>query len=85
MKVFFLYALVTALLRGQESHVFESKHAAQDIRPETDPNSQFWRAAPAIIFNGDPFGKPISGHRTEVRSRWTNQNCISCSFLSTSS
>ncbi|MGI8961292.1 MAG: carbohydrate-binding family 9-like protein [Bryobacteraceae bacterium] len=52
----------------------KSKHAAQDIAPETDPTSQFWRAAPAIVFNGDPFGKPVPGHRTEVRSRWTKAN-----------
>lgn len=74
VKMFSLCVFATLLLYGQESRVFESKHAAQDIAPETDPNSQFWRGAPQIIFNGDPFGKPIPGHRTEVRSRWTNQN-----------
>jgi hypothetical protein len=74
VKVFLLSVFATGLLRAQESRVFETKHAAQNIAPETDPNSQFWRAAPAIIFRDDPFGKPIPGHRTEVRSRWTNQN-----------
>jgi hypothetical protein len=74
VNVFLLSVFATGLLGAQESRVFETKHAAQDIAPETDPNSQFWRAAPAIIFRDDPFGKPIPGHRTEVRSRWTNQN-----------
>lgn len=74
VKVCLLCVFAAVFLQGQESRVFETKHAAQDIAPETDPNSEFWRAAPHIIFNGDPFGKSIPGHRTEVRSRWTNQN-----------
>ncbi|MFL6352420.1 MAG: carbohydrate-binding family 9-like protein [Bryobacteraceae bacterium] len=74
VRVSLFVACAAVLVSGQASRVFESRHAAEDIPPQTDPNSPFWRAAPAIIFNGDPFGKPVSGHRTEVRSRWTNQN-----------
>jgi hypothetical protein len=70
-----LVCLLPALiLCGQESRVFETKHATQDIAPNPDPDSQFWRGAPAIIADRDPFGKVVPGHRTEVRSRWTNQN-----------
>jgi hypothetical protein len=74
VKIALLVASATVSVCGQASRVFEIRHAAQDVAPETDPNSQFWRVAPAIIFRHDPFGKPIPGHRTEVRSRWTNQN-----------
>jgi Carbohydrate family 9 binding domain-like len=74
VRVFSLCVLAAVLVSGQESRVFEPKHAAQDIAAETDPNSEFWRAAPVIIFGHDPFGKSVPGQRTEVRSRWTNQN-----------
>ena len=73
--MFFLGTFSAALLLwGQGSQVFESKHASADIAPETDPQSFFWRAAPAVIADRDSFGKLVPGHRTEVRSRWTNQN-----------
>jgi len=54
--------------------VLESKFAAQDIAPNTEPNSEFWRAAPATIADRDPFGKIVPHHRTEIRSRWTHDN-----------
>lgn len=66
--------MLATWLRGGNVRVLESKHALRDVAPETDPNSGFWRAAPAIIADRDSFGKPVSGHRTEVRSRWTDQN-----------
>src|SRR5229473_8587304 len=74
VKVFLLCGFAATLLCGQESRVFETKHATQDIAPETDPNSQFWRGAPAIIADHGPFGNVVGGHRTEERSRWTNEN-----------
>jgi Carbohydrate family 9 binding domain-like len=61
-------------MRGQEARVLESIHATQDVAPNTDPGNEFWRAVPTVIADRDPFGKPVAGHRTEIRSRWTNQN-----------
>jgi hypothetical protein len=74
VNILFVCLFATLMACGQESRVFESKHVTQDIDPDTDPNSQFWHAAPAIIADRDSFGKVVPGHRTEVRSRWTNQN-----------
>jgi Carbohydrate family 9 binding domain-like len=74
VKTIFLFTSATVLLLGQESRVFESKHAAEEVAADTDPNSQFWHGAPAIIADRDPFGKVVPAHRTEVRSRWTAQN-----------
>jgi Carbohydrate family 9 binding domain-like len=74
IKAFLACGLGVALLHGQASRVFETKHATEDIAPGTDPTSEFWRAAPAIIAERDPFGNLIASHRTEVRSRWTNEN-----------
>jgi hypothetical protein len=74
VKIILLCVFATLTVDGQESRVFESKHTTQDIDPNTDPNSQFWHGAPAIIADRDPFGNVVTGHRTEVRSRWTTGN-----------
>jgi hypothetical protein len=74
IRVLLFSFFAAALLCAQESRVFESKHATQDIAPDTNPKSQFWRGAPAIIADRDSFGKFVPGHRTEVRSRWTKEN-----------
>lgn len=55
-------------------HIMQSKRAASDVAPESDPNSAFWRTAPAVFADRDSFGNLVPGHRTEVRSRWTTDN-----------
>jgi hypothetical protein len=51
-----------------------SRHAKHDVVADTDPNSGFWRRAPAIFIESDSRGNPVPGFRTEVRSRWTGAN-----------
>src|SRR4051794_5999181 len=53
---------------------FKSVYAARDVALETDPHSQFWRGASPVYIEADVNGKPVPGHRTEVRSRWTKDN-----------
>jgi hypothetical protein len=38
---------------------------------DTDPGSEFWSAAPSVLFDRDPYGAPQADLPTEVRSRWT--------------
>lgn len=52
----------------------ESKRAAHDTSADTNPNSEFWRGAQAIIADRDGSGNPVPGHTTEIRSRWTKGN-----------
>ena len=54
--------------------VFSSQRAARDVAADTDPNSAFWRQAPAVFATADTFGHEVPHHRTEVRSRWTAGN-----------
>jgi len=54
--------------------VAQSLRAPSDVGPDPDPGSSFWKAAPVVIADRDPFGKAVPGHRTEIRSRWTDQN-----------
>lgn len=51
-----------------------SKHADREASADLDPNSAFWRGAPAVFVERDTTGNPLPGYRTEVRSRWTDHN-----------
>ena len=52
----------------------QSKLAERDVAADTDPNSDFWSAAPAVFIENDTRGNTVPGFRTEVRSRWTSAN-----------
>jgi hypothetical protein len=42
--------------------------------PDTNPDSRFWSGASRLIAEGDFYGRPIPGHRTEILLQWTFQN-----------
>jgi len=65
-------------------HDLASKYSEQDVRLDTDPDSKLWRSAPAIFLETDSFGRHVRNHRTEVRSRWTQNNLyflFGCPYL----
>jgi len=51
-----------------------SQRASGDVSSDTNPDSEFWKAAPRVIAGSDTFGREVSGHHTEIRSRWTAGN-----------
>ena len=51
-----------------------SLRAPQDVNLSVDPKDAFWKDAPVFYVEVDPFGKPVAGHKSEVRSRWTPDN-----------
>lgn len=52
----------------------ESKRAQRDIEADTDAGSAFWRGGSAIYLENDGRGNPVPGHKSEIRSRWTDRN-----------
>src|SRR5689334_7899175 len=66
--------LALAACAAFASDQVESRRAARDVSADTDPNSDFWRGAPAIFAEQDGAGNPVPGYRTEIRSRWTRGN-----------
>jgi len=54
--------------------VIVSRHAAADAALTADPDASFWKGVPGIFMENGPKGERVAEHRTEVRSRWTNQN-----------
>jgi hypothetical protein len=74
-RIVFLCAIfAAAAFCSQPVRTMQSKHTTGDVAPNTDPNSDFWRDAPAVFADRDSFGTAVPGHRTEVRSRWTAAN-----------
>jgi hypothetical protein len=67
-----ILSLTTTLAVGADK--MESKRARQEASADTDPKSGFWRGAPAVFAERDTSGNPVPGHRTEIRSRWTERN-----------
>src|SRR5260370_42230350 len=54
--------------------VILSKYVDADFPLTADPGAAVWKAATPIFAANGPKGDPTPGHRTEVRSRWRNQN-----------
>ena len=59
---------------AQQESTFESVQAEADSSPETNPASAFWAAAHQIYAEVGSNGRPSTGYRTEIRSRWTKDN-----------
>lgn len=49
----------------------ESKYTGSDFELTADPNAAQWKGVKPIYAYTDRYGKPVPGHRTELRSRWT--------------
>ena len=60
----------SAAATGQAIASFIDRESA----PDTDPHSGFWSGASRVIAEGDFYGHPIPGHRTEILLQWTLEN-----------
>jgi len=54
--------------------VIESLHAKRDVPLTADPKARQWKGAVPVIAENGPTGDPVPGHRTEIRSFWTDKN-----------
>lgn len=57
-----------------EDRILESNWADSDPGLDTNPTSPFWRDSHPTYMDADPHGKPDPMHRTEIRTRWTEEN-----------
>ncbi|MGP0020281.1 MAG: carbohydrate-binding family 9-like protein [Candidatus Sulfotelmatobacter sp.] len=69
-----LVAVVAPMLMAADPAVMESTKAREDVAPSTDATSPFWRGARVMYAEKAPYGQDLPRYRTEVRSRWTEQN-----------
>jgi hypothetical protein len=66
--------IATQVLRAVDPAVMESTKAGEDVAPDTNATSPFWRGAGLVYADKAPYGQNQPRYRTEVRSRWTERN-----------
>jgi len=71
----FILLLLAALpLAADGPGVILSKYVEKDFPITADPSAPEWKAASPVYAANGPKGDPTPGHRTEILSRWSNQN-----------
>jgi hypothetical protein len=66
--------LCMAPLWADGKGVIESLHAKRDVALTADPKARHWKDAVPAIAENSPTGEAVPGHRTEIRSIWTDKN-----------
>ncbi|HVX65241.1 MAG TPA: carbohydrate-binding family 9-like protein [Bryobacteraceae bacterium] len=74
MKILALLLPLAALAFADSAGRMVSRYSKSDFPLSADPAAAQWKNIPAAIVEGDTEGKPVAGHRTEVRSRWTDKH-----------
>lgn len=59
---------------GESPATMESVRAPHDVSLSTDPSLSFWHSASRVYARADKEGHAVAGLRTEILSRWTNDN-----------
>lgn len=54
--------------------VIDSYRAQKDFALTADPNTKEWKNVKGVFAERGPHGDVTPGHRTEIRSRWTEKN-----------
>jgi hypothetical protein len=70
----FLLLMCGALALADGPGVIVSSHTQTDAALTADPASKFWKGATGVFAENSPKGEPVPGHRTEIRSRWSDRN-----------
>ncbi len=68
-----LFALAAVALADGTGRMI-SHYSKSDFPLTADPNAAQWKNIQPVMMENDARGKPVPGHRTEVRSRWTAKN-----------
>jgi hypothetical protein len=78
LAVFFAAALAGAAWAApagtDAAEVMVSRRAPSDFALTADPSAAPWKGVAGVLVEKDRWGKVVPGHRTEVRSRWTDKN-----------
>lgn len=67
------FVFTSLLLAGDPGRIV-SKYAAADTELSANPDAPFWRGVAGVRAENGPLGTPTPGHKTEIRSRWTDKH-----------
>ncbi len=73
MKYSIALLFAAAVLMADGPGRIVSKHSGHDAELTADPTSPFWRGIHGVWAGNGPTGAATRGHRTEIRSRWTDK------------
>ena len=71
-----LSLLIATTLVAADVPVIKSKYSNRDLPLTASPDAPHWRDIQPIVIESDFAGQALSGHRTEVRSRWTDTHLL---------
>jgi cellulose/xylan binding protein with CBM9 domain len=75
MTLTFLFLLLVAgVALADGSGVIKSYYSNKDFPLTADPNAAQWKNVAGLFAENGPTKEPSPGHRTEIRSRWTDKN-----------
>jgi len=57
-----------------DSKTIKSFYSKSDFAVTADPNSEEWKKIKGVVATNGPLGDLTPGHRTEIRSRWTDKD-----------
>lgn len=73
-RVMFACLLLAAPVLADGPGRIESRRIGKDFPLTADPNARQWKGVRGVAADHGPKGEPVSEHRTEIRSRWTQDN-----------
>ncbi len=74
MRILFFALIFAAVALAAGPGTVKSKFSKADFALTADPAAGAWKEITPDIAELDHFSKPVPGHRTEIRSRWTKDN-----------
>lgn len=74
MKLVILSLIFLAAGWAAQPGVIVSHYSAADFELTADPGAPHWKNVTGVIAENGPLGDPTPGHRTEIRSRWTDRH-----------
>jgi len=74
MKLLSVLCALCAILSAADSAVIVSHRAGADFDLTADPSAKSWKGIRGVFADKGPRNEPATGHRTEIRSRWTDGN-----------
>ena len=69
-----IFLLACSTLAASAEKSIEATRATKDVGLDTNPSSEFWRAARPAYMELDAHGNRVPKYLTEVRTRWTAKN-----------
>lgn len=74
MTTLVLILLCAGLALADGPGRLNSVYSKNDFDLTTNPDAPQWKSVKGVIAANGPTGKPVPGHQTEIRSRWTKDN-----------